>query len=259
LSESQMIRVNASGFLGGFWNKFREENGRWWGTRKWLIQCAIWLLLINGIIALSVRQGSASPQLPALLGLFSGLMGWMAAFGVIILTQGEIVEERASGTAEWVLSAPLSREAFIVSKFLVNSLWLLGIIVVLQGIVFNFMLTAFGLQMVPWADLLMGLALQGLHLVFWLSLLLMLGAFFRGRNPVIGVPLIFLFVQRLIPETLGSIGASIQLVLPMSLTDYSGILLAGGALPSYTPVVAVAVASIAFVVLAIWRFKREEF
>jgi ABC-type Na+ efflux pump permease subunit len=43
-------------------------------------------------------------------------MGWMAAFGVIILTQSDIVEEKLSGTAEWVLSSPLSRSAFILSK-----------------------------------------------------------------------------------------------------------------------------------------------
>jgi ABC-2 type transport system permease protein len=259
LSELRMMKVSVSGVLGGFWNKFREENRRWYATRKWLTQSVVWLVLINGIIALSVVQSSEPLQQPALLSLFAGLMGWMVAFGVIILTQGDVVEEKTSGTAEWVLSAPLTREAFITSKLLVNMAWLFGIIVVLQGIIFNIIMVTLGFQMVPWINLGIGLALQGLHLIFWVSLSIMLGSIFQGRNPVIGIPLIFLFVQRLIPEVLGQFGSSIQLVLPMNLTDYSGVLLVGGTLPSMVPVEATVLATLIFVVLAVWRFRREEF
>ena len=261
-SETSMMKVEGSEALGGFWNKLREENDRWWETRKWLMQCGIWLILINGITTIFIiqsRQAAAVVSLSALLTVFTGVMGWMSAFGVIILTQSDVVEEKLSGTAEWVLSSPLSRGAFIFSKLLVNSLWLLGIIVVLQGVIFDLVLGYFGFGSLSIEALANGLALQGLHLFFWLSLILMLGAFFRSRNPVIGIPLIFLFVQRLIPEILGAYVTWIPLVLPERLTDYSNVLLMGGQLPSWIPVLTMTAASMIFVILAVLRFRREEF
>jgi hypothetical protein len=83
--------------------------------------------------------------------------------------------------------------------------------------------------------------------------------FFRSRNPVIGIPLIFLFVQRLIPEILGAYINWIPLVLPERLTDYSNVLLMGGQLTSWIPVLTMAAASMVFVILAVLRFRREEF
>jgi hypothetical protein len=142
---------------------------------------------------------------------------------------------------------------------LVNSLWLLGIIVVLQGVVFDLVLSFFGFGSIAIEYLVQGLVLQGLHLLFWLSLIVMLGTFFGSRNPVIGIPLIFLFVQRLIPEVLGPYVGWIQLVMPERLTDYSYIILTGGQLPSWIPVVTMASASLIFVVLGVLRFRKEEF
>jgi ABC-type transport system involved in multi-copper enzyme maturation permease subunit len=180
-------------------------------------------------------------------------------FGIIILTQGDVVEEKQSGTAEWVLSSPLSRESFILSKLFVNLAWFLAILVVLQGAISNVILEAFSVGTVAWPNLALALSLQGLHLLFWLTLVLVLGTFFRSRNPVIGVPLIFLFVQRLIPEIAGSANSWVSLVLPERLPEYSTSLALGEALPSLVPIITAVVLSLVFVLLAILRFKREEF
>jgi ABC-2 type transport system permease protein len=260
--ESSMKTNKDSGLLCGFKNKVREENGRWWGTRKWLVQTAIWLVVINGIslIALmQLRNDPATFSLNSFVPVFMGLMGWMAAFGVIILTQSDIVEEKQSGTAEWVLSSPLSRESFILSKLFVNLAWLLAIIVLLQGVVFNLIITGLNVGTVPWLNLAQGLALQGLYLTFWLSLTIMLGSFFKSRSPVIGVPLIFLFLQRAVPMIFGSSSATVSVMLPERLPEYSTSLLLGNSLPSLVPIITVVTASIVFILLAILRFKREEF
>ena len=37
-------------WFSGFGNMFSKENQQWWGTRKWLIQVAVWLVLINGMV-----------------------------------------------------------------------------------------------------------------------------------------------------------------------------------------------------------------
>jgi ABC-type transport system involved in multi-copper enzyme maturation permease subunit len=260
--ESTLKKVGGSGTFCGFGNKAREENSRWWGTRRWLVQSAVWLLLMNGVGAIALvqlRQSEAGFTLSGFIGTFMGLMGWMVAFAVIILTQGDVVEEKQSGTAEWVLSSPLSRESFILSKLLVNLAWLLGILVLLQGVVFNFALGILNAGSVPWPNLAEGLALQGLHLVFWVTLLLMLGTFFRNRNPVIGVPLVFLFMQTMIPTIVGSSTSWVSLVLPQRLTEYSTYLVLGKPLPSLVPIVTMGLVSLVFVAVAILRFKREEF
>ncbi|MDA4111355.1 MAG: hypothetical protein OK439_02370, partial [Thaumarchaeota archaeon] len=83
--ESSMEKIEGSGILCGFKNKAREENGRWWNTRKWLVQSVVWLLIINGVslIALIQLKNTATFSLSEILGVFTGLMGWMVAFGII--------------------------------------------------------------------------------------------------------------------------------------------------------------------------------
>jgi ABC-type transport system involved in multi-copper enzyme maturation permease subunit len=260
--ESSMEKIEGAGVFCGLKNKTREEFGRWWDTRKWLVQGGVWLALIDGmsLIALfQLRQTEAGFTLSGFMTTYMGLMGWFVAFGIIILTQGDVVEEKQSGTAEWVLSSPLSRESFILSKLAVNLAWLLVILVLLNGIVFNLVIEAVGVGSISWFNLAQALGLQGLALVFWVTLVLMLGTFFRSRNAVIGVPLIFLFTQTLIPTIVGSSNTWISLILPKSLPDYATYLILGQALPSLVPIATVAGASLVFVFLAILRFKREEF
>jgi ABC-type transport system involved in multi-copper enzyme maturation permease subunit len=260
--EATMERIEGSGAFCGFKNKAREENRRWWDTRKWLVQSVIWLLLINGISSIALiqlRQDAATFSMNEFIGVFTGLMGWMVAFGIIIMAQGDIVDEKQSGTAEWVLSSPLSRESFILSKLSVSLAWFLAILVVLQGAVFYLTIGVFNAGTIALPNLALGLALQGLYLAFWLGLLLMLGTFFKSRNPVIGIPLIFLFLQQLIPMIAGSSNTWATLVLPQRLPEYAAYLILGKPLPSLVPIATVGVALLAFVLLAIIRFKREEF
>lgn len=240
----------------------REENGRWWRTRKWLVQTGLWLLIINGITLTAyfqLRGDLAAYSWEEIVGIFTGLMGWMVAFGVIILTQSDIVDEKQTGTAEWVLSAPLSRASFILSKVIVDFVWLFAIVVLLQGLVFSTAMNSIGAGTIGLPGLLSGLGLQGLALAFWLCLSIMLGAFFKSRSPVIGVPLVFLFLQSFIPRMFGPLGDTVSSVLPARLPEYSTNALMGGTLPSLVPAVTVGALCVVFVAVAILRFGREEF
>jgi hypothetical protein len=49
------------------------------------------------------------------------------------------------------------------------------------------------------------------------------------------------------------------LMLPERLPEYSTNLLLGNTLPSIVPIITVVSASIIFILLALWRFNREEF
>ena len=53
--------------------------------------------------------------------------------GVIILAQDEIIQEKQSGTAAWIISKPAARSAFILTKLLSNLIGALVFIVALPG------------------------------------------------------------------------------------------------------------------------------
>jgi ABC-2 type transport system permease protein len=262
-SDSEFHTVGESGWLSGLPNMLRKENGKWWNTRLWLTQSLIWAFLLNGLISLVLYLNN---QDPSQMGfplestvLFYSLMGGMTPFGVMILTQGAIVEEKKSGTAEWVLSAPLSRKAFVLSKLVVNFLWIFGTLVLIQGAIFELVLTAFGMEIVPVAALMKGLALHGFHLLFWLTLSLMLGSFFKGRGAVMGIPIVLLAFQDLIAEFGRIYIPGIELMLPKRIEEIAAQATLGEPVSSTIPLLAIGLQIAMFTLVALWRFKREEF
>ena len=257
-TEQNLIPVKGEGWLSGFRNMLRKENGRWVGTHEWLTQSVIWLALVNGIVALGL---SLQPQMgaPSATELFFMLLGSFPLFGVVILTQSDVVGERQSGTAEWVLSAPLSRDAFLLSKLAANSAWIFATMVLLQGVAFNLILAAFGLPMVPALNMVAGLAVNCLHLLFWLTLTLMLGAAFHSRGPVLGIPITFILLQDMVAGLASIYAPWLIPLMPKSLLLQGLQLAQGGGVTSLVPFVAVALLSMVFTAAAVWRFRREEF
>jgi ABC-type transport system involved in multi-copper enzyme maturation permease subunit len=177
----------------------------------------------------------------------------------MILTQGAIIEEKKSGTAEWVLSAPLSREAFVFSKLAVNLLWIFGVLVLLQGAVYEVVLMAFGMDIIAVGSLIQGLLLHGFHLLFWLTLTLMLGTFFKGRGAVIGIPVLLLGFQDLIADLGRTYLPGLELWLPKRIEEIATQATIGGPVSSIVPLFAIGLQIVIFTIVAFWRFKREEF
>jgi len=187
------------------------------------------------------------------------LLGSFTPFGVIILTQSDVVGERQSGTAEWALSAPLSREAFLLSKLAANSAWVMVTMVLVQGVAFNLILAAFGLPTVPALNLASGLAVNCLHLIFWLTLTLMLGVSFHSRGPVLGIPLTFLLLQDLVTGIASAYVPWLIPLMPKSLLLQGMQAAMGVGVTSLVPFVSVALLSVVFTAATNWRFRREEF
>jgi ABC-type transport system involved in multi-copper enzyme maturation permease subunit len=105
------------------------------------------------------------------------------------------------------------------------------------------------------------MALLGLHMLFYLSLTLMLGTLFSDRGPVIGIPIGFLFAAMFIMGYLGDLAyITPWMIIPSG--SFQGLAIEamlGQPLSSATPILATAVWSIVFVGIALWRFGREEF
>jgi len=268
-------------WFSGFGNIFSKENHQWWGTRKWLIQVAVWLVLINGIVlsisvifpnlsrtnqALQTMSASKAAEIKATfasqgLVYFFILSGMVAGAGVVIFAQDALIGEKRTGTAAWLLSKPLSRTAFLLAKLAADAIGILVTIVLIQGVIGYFILiygTGNSLQ-VP--DFMAALGLVAMFLFFFLSLTYMLGTLSNSRGLVVGLPLLLLFFANF-----GNFVPVLAKIMPWNLiTDmrYSpsmAIMLAKGEpLTIITPIIGTIVMSVLFIIVATWRINREEF
>jgi ABC-2 type transport system permease protein len=255
--------VSERGWRRGLGDLLDNELARWWKTKMWWIQCLIWVGIVGfmlGTILFSAHDTPPSGEMAVLYAVFGGLF---PAVGVVIIMQGVVVGEKKEGTAAWVLSKPVTRPAFMMSKVIANSLGVLATMVVLPGSV------AYALNAVatrtPWDPLgfLAGLGVIFLSNFFFLSLTLMLGTFFSSRGPVIGIPLALWLMQ----QTLVGLLPALRYVLPWNLVIPIGqqmnavapCLLMGLHNYSPIPVMAVTLESILFILIGLYRFSREEF
>jgi ABC-2 type transport system permease protein len=250
------------GWRRGLGNLLENGLAAWWKTRMWWVQCLIWLGLMGfmlGAILFGAPDAPPSGEVAVLYSIFAGLF---PAVGVIIIMQGAVVGEKRDGTAAWILSKPATRPAFVLAKVVADGLGVLAIMVVLPGCL-AYALEAIATQS-PWHPLAFLAALGVVYLFdfFFLSLTTMLGAFFSHRGPVIGIALGLLFLQQqligllpflryLLPWNLViPIGQQVDAVVPCLLT--------GSGNYSYILILAVALESLLFIAIAVWRFNREE-
>jgi len=174
-----------------------------------------------------------------------------------------VVGEKKSGTAAWALSKPITRPAFLLSKVVANSLGVLATMVIVPSIV-AYILTVIATD-TPWnlPRFLAALGVVFLSHFFFLSLTLMLGTFFSSRGPVVGIVLGLLFMQQYLIGWFPVLRyvLPMKLVLPLGeqLDAVAPCLLVGS--HNYSPILIVVVAleSLLFLGIGLWRFSREEF
>lgn len=261
---SAFILVSERGWRRGLRNILRSEMGRWWQTRRWWVNCLLWSGIVGFMLsAILFRTPSTPPTGEAVAIVYAIFAGLVPSVGVVIMMQGAVVGEKRDGTAAWVLSKPVSRPAFIVSKLLANSLGVLATMVVMPGVVaYALYAMASG---IPWNPIAFLAALGVIFICnfYFLSLSLMLGTFFSSRGAVIGIALGLLLMQQYLVGML----PALRYVLPWNLVVPTGeqvnaavpCLLVGSHNYSTIPVLVVAWESILFVVVGLYRFNREEF
>jgi ABC-2 type transport system permease protein len=255
--------VSERGWRRGLGSMLGSEFSRWWKTRMWWVQCLIWVGIVGfmlGTILFSAHDAPPGDEVAVLYAIFAGLF---PAVGVVIIMQGVVVGEKKDGTAAWVLSKPVTRPAFLMSKVIANSLGVLATMVVLPGSV------AYALSAVvagtPWnlPGFLAALGVIFLSNFFFLSLTLMLGTFFSSRGPVIGIALALLLMQQNLVGWLPVLRYVLpwKLVIPIGeqLDAVVPCLLMGS--HNYSPILVAVVAleSILFILIGLYRFSREEF
>jgi ABC-2 type transport system permease protein len=260
-NDTLLVPASRRGWQRGLNNLLDNEVGLWWHTRRWWVQALIWAGVVGFFLGSVILQGSADQTTAfTLYGVFASLF---PAVAVVIQMQSALVGEKASGTAAWVLSKPVSRPAFILAKLVANGLSVLAVMVVIPGLVaYPFLSRVLGAPLNPLLFL-AGLGVIWLSMLYFLAFTLMLGAFFNARGPVIGLGLALLFLQ----QYLLGLAPLFKTLLPWTLTvplnnatdALLPNLLQGLPVGAYLPQVLVLLVEIVlFVALAIWKFNKEE-
>jgi ABC-2 type transport system permease protein len=267
-SNSILQPVTARGWRAGFGNLFRKENRDWWGTRSWLVQAIIWTAILIGILAtvLFAPMEDEPAGGKAMLGLmvFFVMAGIALPIGAIIMGQEEVLDEKRSGTAAWILSKPVSRSAFILAKITANAIGILLIMVLLEGVLAYALIAAVTGKAFPVLSYLGALGVLYLEVMFYFLLSLMFSAASNSRGAAIGIPMAVLFGYQFI---VGIAPWTLQ-VTPWGLTNAgsgNGVAnsvataLAQGQAASVLPIIATLAWCLLFVVVAVWKFNRDEF
>jgi ABC-2 type transport system permease protein len=255
--------VGERGWRRGLGNLLRAGFGSWWKSNTWWIMTLMWTLIINGILA-GVIWSEGDMGWEGSIALYSMFAGIFPAIAVVIIMQDAIVGEKESGTAAWVLSKPVSRSSFVVSKLVSNSVSMLITMALIPGL-FAYLQIALseGSLLSPF-NFLGGLLVICLNLLYYLTLTLMLGTLFNHRGPVIGIPLALAFGQQLIFGIL----PMLSLILPWTLIvpvnnvvdmPIAASVMLGQEIYSVIPLISVSIQIVLFIIIALWRFEREEF
>jgi ABC-2 type transport system permease protein len=277
---ASLVPSRERGWQMGLGNMLAKENGAWWRTRRWWLQCLLWLVVLNGLMVLAIKSVESEPEVAleprasisgplmesaTMTGLivFVAMAGIAVPIAAISMGQDSILGERHSGTAAWVLSKPISRPAFILAKLIAHGLGFLATGAVLPGAIAYLEVSAFGGAQLSWLAFSGAMGLVYLNLLFYLTLALMLGTLFHGRGPVLGITLGLLIGYQLILQLAPWLAA----VMPWTLAGsagqdglpLAGLLALGQPLPTVAPIIATVLWCSLFVVVAIWRFRREEF
>jgi ABC-2 type transport system permease protein len=259
---SKMQLETGVGWARGFNNMFRGELHSWFGTRKWWTQIIIWAASINFIylmVALSERDAPSSGQ-TMIFNVFLGLVG---PIGASIIMQNTVVGEKKAGTAAWVLSKPVTRISFILSKLTANTLGLAVTMLLAQGLI-AYLITAFVMGVtVPVPGFLAAMGVHLVHILFYVTLTLFLGTIFNRTAPVIGVPMAFFFFQSILPNFYPTALKVLPWVLALPWNNspnpsMASALMEGVSVPTMLPFYCTVLAITVFIAASVWIFKRQE-
>jgi ABC-2 type transport system permease protein len=261
--ESASVRLEAAGGRGsltGFGNLVDKEYGTWFRTRRALIHNVLWLSVINGLLLLiGLDEMGRNPYfiLDELMEVFFRACGFFAAIGIVVSTQSSVLGERRLGTAEWVLSKPVTREAFVLSKFVVNGASFVGLAVLIPCVVFFLQTLLLAYLQPSLGPFLLGSLIYVEHLLFYLALTLALSTWLNSRGAVSGVAIGFMFAGFIMPAFL----PWLLVGTPWALSEFAATAAAGRPLPAeaWQPILVTLLWTLLLVLVALWRFNREEF
>ncbi len=261
--------VKEKGWRRGLGNLLQGEYTAWFRTSRWWKHLLMWFSIINFIMAILVlsagkaaQEGAEVPPVLFLYGIFGGMF---VAFGVMIVMQRVLVGEKHAGTAAWVLTKPVTRTAFVVSRLLVNTIAILLTSVIVPGILLYITLGLFSdFGWLSPLGFMAGLLMIALHTFYWIALVLMMGSLSESSSVVMAVPIALYFVFWMGTSLLPALIYISPLLLtfspaPDQFNSLAGSFMTGEPVFSWLPLISTIVSCVIFIAVAIWRFNRQEF
>ena len=254
---------SGTGWSRGLGNMLNSGLARWFKTRTWWVQCLIWGGLVGGILSAIAFSPDKMGYLELLM-LFIVFAALFPAVGVVIIMQDALVGEKREGTAAWVLSKPVTRQAFVLSKVIANSLGVFTTMVAVPCFIGYLVISLSQKSLLDPIGFLAAMLVIFISHFYFLSLTLMLGTLFSARGPVIGIPLAILFLQ----QNLITFLPFLRFIFPWNL-----LIPLGRDNPLVVSIIqhlpiqqehlvilgSIVAQSILFILLGLWRFGREEF
>jgi ABC-2 type transport system permease protein len=268
-ASGQFQLVKEKGWRRGLGNLSQGEYSSWFKSSRWRKHLLMWFAIINVMMVIMViaaseaaQAGEEPPPLLFMYGLFGGMF---VAFGVMIIMQRVLVGEKRAGTAAWVLSKPVTRTSFVVSRLVINTIAILLTSVIVPGVLFYITLGLFSDY--GWLSplgYLAGLLMLCLHTFYWIALVLMMGTLSESSSGVIAVPMILYFVFWMGANMIPGLVYISPLLLTFSpdgenLNALAIAFMTGEPVSTWLPLIATVVFSAIFITVAIWRFNRQEF
>ena len=181
----------------------------------------------------------------------------MLAIGTVILAQDLIIGEKQSGVAEWLLSKPVTRRAYVLAKVAANALAVFALLVGLPSVVAYGMLSLRMGAPFPLMPFLSATGIMAVHTLFYLTLTLMLGTIFSNRGPILGIAL----GSVLGGGMLGNLVKPLLYVTPWMLPNVAVLTATGQAISAETGIaslVATVLWSVVFIFVAFVKFEKME-
>lgn len=251
----------------GFRPLFVKENRKWWGTSRWWVQLLLWVGVLNGLLAavlfllptLTTPDGETvmtDSPIEGGIQIFFGIGALALAIAIPVLMQDEIIGEKQSGTADWILSKPVARSAFILSKAVTHTLNVTLLLVIAPAVLAYVLFTLSEPGMVALVPFVLAVGLTLLHTLFYLVLALLVGVLVSNRGVVLGVTIGFFFIGQLI----GGFIPILDVLTPWILPRVAVALVLEGTLPGLLllPILTTTLWVIIFLMITLWRFERAE-
>jgi ABC-type transport system involved in multi-copper enzyme maturation permease subunit len=164
-----------------------------------------------------------------------------------------------------VLSKPVTRTAFVVSRLIVNSIAILLTSVIVPGVLLYVSLGFFsGIGWLSPLGFAAALLMVSLHTFYWIAFVLMMGTLFESSSGVIAVPMALFFTFWMGTGLLSALIYISPLLLiftpvPDQMNSLAGSFMTGEPIFSWLPLISTVVSCVIFVAVAIRRFNRQEF
>ena len=266
---SQFQLVNEKGWRRGLGNLLQGEYSAWFKSSRWWKHLLIWFVAVNVMMAIMViasiqeaKRGNQGPPLLLMYGIFGGMF---VSFGVMVIMQRVLVREKQQGTAAWVLSKPVTRTAFVVSRLVVNTIAILLTAVFVPGVIVYMTLGL--VSKVGWLSpfgFAAALVMVSLTTFYWITLVLMMGTLSDSSSVVLAVPITLFFIFAYGPGMVPALVHISPLMLtfspaPDQINSLAGSFMTGAPVFSWLPLISTLVSCVIFIAVAIWRFDRQEF